>query len=129
MSDHETAMLAFARLARISHDKRQASGRDRFLALTAREACLAGWLEIGERCRKLIIAANPRHLLAHAAGIADAVRDPEIGKFLESLDRFCTFEQAEHLLSEMNCWPIQNVEPGVVAQEEIDAITVGEPAV
>ena len=46
MQNHELAMLAFARLARISHDKHQATGRDRFLLLAGERACKAGWPDV-----------------------------------------------------------------------------------
>ncbi|MBI1310006.1 hypothetical protein GC176_01775 [bacterium] len=100
MRNHETAMLAYARLARVSHERRQSAGRDRFIILCGREACFAGWLDVATACRDLVLVNNPRHLLAHSASFPDALRDPENTRFFAQLDAFCPFEQAEHLLRE-----------------------------
>ena len=100
MRNHETAMLAYARLARLSHERRQTAGRDRFVILCGREACLAGWLDVAAACRALVLASNPRHLLSHSATFADALRNAENERFFGQLEAFCPFEQAEHLLQE-----------------------------
>ena len=100
MRDHETAMLAYARLARLSHERKQTAGRDRFVILCGREACLAGWADVAASCRDLLLESNPRHLLSHAASFPDALRDSENERFFQQLEAFCPFEQAEHLLRE-----------------------------
>lgn len=93
-------MLAYARLARLSHDRQQTAGRDRFIILCGREACFAGWLDVATACRDLVLAANPRHLLSHTDSFPDAVREPDNERFFAQLEAFCPFEQAEHLLRE-----------------------------
>jgi hypothetical protein len=113
-------MLSFARLARISHEKPNSMGRDRFLVLTGREACLAGWLDVADRCRELVVARNPHHFLHQTASFPDALRDEANGGFFVTFDTFCSFEQAEHLLAQ-NGEPIDGVpeNPGQTALEEL----------
>ena len=93
-------MLSFARLARISHETPHPLGRDRFLVLAGREACLAGWLEVAERCRALVLAGNTHHFLSHNESFPDALRDESNAGYFATFDSFCSFEQAEHLLAE-----------------------------
>lgn len=100
MRNHENAMLSFARLARISHETPHPTGRDRFLVLAGREACLAGCLDVAARCRSLILAENPRHFLGQADSFPDSMREQSNEGYFATLDSFCSFEQAEHLLSE-----------------------------
>ena len=108
MRNHETALLAYCRLARLSHEKKQTVGRDRFLVLAGREACLAGWVDVAARCRELVLASNPRHLLSRDATFPEAIREPDNGKYFAKLQAFCPFEQAEHLLRSGNEWPDLN---------------------
>ena len=105
MRNHELAMLAYARLARLSHEKQQAPGRDRFLVLAGYQACQAGWLEVAVRCRELVLRTNPQHLLGKADSFPDTIRDPASRTLFRQLDTFCPFEQAEHLLRENSQWP------------------------
>lgn len=102
MPDYEHAMLMYARLAAISQEKQQLQGRDKFLILTGAEACRAGWPEVAERCRASVIANNPAHLLNRYESFPSALRDEEFSVFLKQLERFCTHEKAEHLLSELD---------------------------
>jgi hypothetical protein len=123
MQNHEIAMLAFARLARISHDKHQAAGRDRFLLLTGERACMAGWPEIAKRCRELVLLSNPRHLLSKSATFADCLRSEEGTEFFPTLQKFCTFERAEHLLRDLQHWPGEpDDDPGPTALRDLDTI-------
>ncbi len=98
---HEAATIAFAQLAEISQQKRQLTQRDKFLLLTGISACRVGWLDIAARCRELVLAHNPSHLIRRYDSLPDALRDEDFGPFQKQLDRFCTFEKAEHLLTEM----------------------------
>lgn len=99
MLDHETAMLTFAQLARLSLEKRQIIGTHRFLLLAGAAACRAGWLDVAERCREIIVAQNPQHFLSHSTSFTDALRQPSNAGYFLQLERFCSFEQAEHLLN------------------------------
>ena len=121
MRNHETAMLAYVRLARLSHERKQAAGRDRFIILCGREACLAGWAEVAAACRDLVLASNPRHLLSHSASFPDALRDSENDRFFQQLEAFCPFEQAEHLLreNEQTLESTADVSAGEVALAEL----------
>ena len=98
MQNHDLAMFVFTKLARISHDRQQSTGRDRFLLLAGERACLAGWPGVAARCRELVLLSNPRHLLAGTPTVADCLRSEAGAQFFPTLHRFCTFERAEHLL-------------------------------
>ena len=121
MGDQESAMLAFCRLARISHDRSQAQGRDRFLLLAGVAACRAGWPAIAERCRSLIVTSQPRHFLAASATLADALREDANEGFFRKANLLCSFEQAEHLLTEHGGVPVVSQEQSVgeVAEAEL----------
>ena len=101
MPDHELAMLAYVKLADLSHRKRQLLGRDKFLILAGAAACRAGWPKVSERCRELVICNNPLHLINKSPSFADALRDENFQPFLKQLERFCPYEKAEHLLREL----------------------------
>ena len=115
MADHERAMLAYVTLARISAEKQQLDGRDRFLILAGAAACRAGWLDVAARCRELVLAHNPHHLLGAHSSFPDALRSEEFDPFLKQLERNCGDERAEHLLRELG------VEPLVADTPESDA--------
>lgn len=99
MHDPERAMLAYARLARVSQQKQQLLGRDKFLVLTGATSCRAGWPDVAERCRELVLANNRAHVLARFPSFVDAMRTEDLESLLKRLERFCNYEQAEHLLT------------------------------
>lgn len=105
MHDHEIAMSAYVQLAVISGRKHQAPARDRFLLLAGIEACHAGWLDVANECHKRIIAANPAHQLHLHATMADALRDADFQQLAAKWERYCPFEQAEHLLMQLGRSP------------------------
>ena len=105
MLDHETAMCAYVQLAVLSDEKQQTMVRDRFLLLAGAEACRAGWLEVAERCREKLVASNPAHQLNQHATMADALRDADFQQLAAKWERYCPFEQAEHLLRQLGLIP------------------------
>lgn len=127
MRNHELAMLAYSKLARISHEKQQFIGRDRFLILAGQSACRAGWLEIAEQCRDLVLRSNPRHLLSRADSFPAAIRDSDNDGFFSQVESFCPFEQAEHLLRLNDCWDeLEVADSGAnLATAELNAIGPG----
>jgi hypothetical protein len=98
MPDHDQAMLAYAHLARVSQDKQQLAGRDRFLVLAAAAACRAGWPLAAACFRQKLLEHNPRHQIGRHATAADALRDREFQALLRQLERRHPYEQAEHLV-------------------------------
>jgi hypothetical protein len=106
MRDHERAMLAYAILSDLSRKKGQYLGRDKFLILTAAAACRAGWPDVANRCYVLVLANNPLHLLGNYDQFTDALRSSDFEPFLKQLERFCGYEKAEHLLSELEIEPV-----------------------
>ena len=94
-------MLAYAQLAALSQQKRQLPSRDKFLILAAAAGCRGGWPDVSERCRELVLSNNPAHLIKNSATFVESMRTPEFEQFLKQLERFCSGEKAEHLLTEL----------------------------
>lgn len=105
MHNHEIAMCAYVQLAVISNEKRQAPARDRFLLLAGSEACQAGWLDVAEQCRLMILSSNPAHQLNRHSTMADALRDTDFRTLVAKWERYCPYEQAEHLLLQLGRAP------------------------
>lgn len=101
----DSAMLAFAKLAEISQQRRQFPQRDKFLLLTAISACYVGDLEIADRCRDLVLANNPAHMIRRFDSIPAALRSSDFRTFHNQLRRFCSYEKAEHLLTQLGELP------------------------
>src|SRR5438093_745529 len=87
MIDHELRMCAYVQLACLSHQKRQALRRDQFFLLAGAEACRAGWLDVGERCRELLLTSNPRHMASKFPSLAEALRDADFQKLVTQQER------------------------------------------
>jgi len=100
--NHESAMLAYVRLADVSQRKQQLIGRDKLLVLAAAAACRAGWIDVGQRCRELVLEHNPAHLIGTFPTAADAVRSSDFTPLLNQLERMCGYERAEFLVSELD---------------------------
>jgi hypothetical protein len=105
MPDHDVAMLAFVKLAGVSQDRRQLGPRDKFLVLAAAAACRGGWPPVAERCRELVLAHNPAHLLHRYASFVEAYRAEDFQTYLRQTERFCPYEKAEHLLARQEITP------------------------
>jgi hypothetical protein len=99
--NHERAMLAYLRLADVSQQKHQLIGRDKLLVLASAAACRAGWIDVGERCRQLVIEHNPAHLIGTFPTAADALRSADFTPLVNQLERMCGYERAEFLVSEL----------------------------
>lgn len=95
-------MLAYVRLANVSQRKKQLLGRDKFLVLAAAAACRAGWLDVADCCRQLILEHNPSHLAKNYPTIADALRSSDFPPLLKQLERQCSYERAEFLASDLD---------------------------
>jgi hypothetical protein len=105
MRDHELAMCAYVQLAVLSHEKQQFLVRDRFLLLASIEACRAGWLAVAEYCRTSLVESNKGHQLAKHSSVADALRDDDFQRLVARWERYCSYEQAEHLLLQLGREP------------------------
>jgi hypothetical protein len=105
MRDHESAMLAYIRLAEVSQQKGQPLGRDKLLVLAAAAACRAGWPEVAERCRRLVLEHNPAHLIGNFPSVADALRSDDFSPLVKQHERLCGYERAEFLVNELGLEP------------------------
>ncbi len=99
--NHESAMLAYVKLAAVSERKHQLTGRDRLLVLATAAAGRAGWIDVADRCRQLVLEHNPAHLIGRFSTAADALRSPDFTPLLNQLERMCSYERAEFLLNEL----------------------------
>jgi hypothetical protein len=113
MADHERAMLAYVQLADVSRERQQSLGADKFLVLAGAAACRAGWPDVAERCRCLVAADNPNHLVCKFPSFADAMRSSDFQPFLKQLERLIGYERAEHLLRELDLKPQPPAETAV----------------
>jgi len=102
MDDHDAAMLAFVKLAGVSQSRDQLAPRDKFLVLAGVAASRAGHAAVAQRCRELLLAHNPAHLLNRYETIGEALGDAEFEVYLRQVSRFCSYEKAEHLLSQLD---------------------------
>ena len=100
--DLDQAVVRYLRLADIAQRKGQISGRNRFLLLAAVDACHTGLLEVATLCREQVLTDEPRHLIGQYATIPDAIRSQDFEPFARRLKRFCSREQAEHLLQQQS---------------------------
>jgi hypothetical protein len=112
MRDAESAMCAYAQLAWLSHQKRQALARDRFLVQAGAAACEAGWLEVAAECHRLLVGFAPQHQLAQFASFPVALKSDDFQQLVQSITRHCPYERAEHLLAGLGVTP-QGDEPDV----------------
>ena len=103
--DHSSAMLAFVKLAGVSQTRQQLGPRDKFLVLAGVAASRANCLAVSRRCRELILAHNPSHLVKRYETFEAALEDAEFEPYLKQLSRFCSYEKAEHHLSQLDISP------------------------
>ena len=98
MADPDLALSAYLQLAAISHARGQWLPRNKFLIMAGASACIAGWLTVAERCRELVRAHSPNHLLGRYPSFPDALKSAEFQTYYKQLKKFCSTERAEHLL-------------------------------
>lgn len=101
MGDHDSAMLAFVKLAGVSQSREQLGPRDKFLVLAGVAASRGNYPAVARRCRELLLSHNPAHLLKRYETVEEALEDDEFLAYLRQLSRFCSYEKAEHLLSQL----------------------------
>jgi hypothetical protein len=58
----------------------------------AAAACRAGWLEVADRCRQLVLEHNAAHRLGRHPTVAESLRHPDFAPFLKQLERLCGYE-------------------------------------
>jgi hypothetical protein len=102
MDDHDAVMLAFVKLAGISQSRDQLGPRDKFLVLAGVAASRAGHPAVAQRCRELVLANNRAHLLKRYETFTRALEDGEFQTYFKQVSRFCSYEKAEHHLSQLD---------------------------
>jgi hypothetical protein len=99
MVDAVSAMLAYVQLAKLSQARQQALACHRFLVLTGVSALRSHAVDVAERCRTLLSTRAPRHWYVVADDLRGILKDPEIQPLVAAVERYCSFERAEHLLA------------------------------
>jgi hypothetical protein len=102
MDDHDAAMLAFVKLAGVSQSREQLGPRDKFLVLAGVAASRADHPAVAQRCRELLLAHNPSHLLKRYETIELALEADEFQTYFRQVSRFCSYEKAEHHLAQLD---------------------------
>lgn len=105
MFDHAAALVAFVKLAGVAQSKSQWAQRDKFLLLAGIAAARAGFTGVSARCRELVLTHNPHHLIKGYATIEESLVDTDFQPFLVQLQRFCSYELAEHYLTQLQIAP------------------------
>ena len=113
MKDHEAAMQVYVQLAVISDQMHQSQVSDRFLLLAGVEACRAGWPDVAARCRERLLAKNPAHQVKGHLTFADALRDEDFQRLVARWERYCPFEKAEAMLSQLDRPPVEQTNASV----------------
>lgn len=99
MAEPDLALSAYLRLAAISHERGQLLPRNKFLVLSGDAACREGLLRVAERCRALVTANSPAHLVGRYESFPAALKSAEFQTYLKQLRKFCSVERAEYLLA------------------------------
>ena len=96
-------MLAFVKLAGVSQSREQLGPRDKFLVLAGVAASRdhTRYPAVAARCRELLLSNNPSHLMKRYETFEQALAVDEFQSYLRQLSRFCPYEKAEHLLSQL----------------------------
>ncbi|RMG41699.1 MAG: hypothetical protein D6725_00990 [Planctomycetota bacterium] len=98
MDRNRRTTLLYLKLALLCDRRRQLPSRDRLLVCAADAALNAGWPQVAEGCRAIILRSNRHHLLRRWPTFRDAVLSAEFRPLLERCRRFCPVERAEFLL-------------------------------
>jgi hypothetical protein len=87
MAATEATVRGYEELAEAHDRKRETRQRDWFLVLAADAALSLGQHDRAERLRRRLLALNPHHLLKPFPSMAEALRSPDIQRFVEDLRR------------------------------------------
>ena len=129
-------MVAFVKLAGLSQQKQQFLQRDKFLILAGVAAVRAGCPHVAERCHHLVLLHNPQHLVKRYSSLSAAFEDGTFLVFHQHLARLCSYEKAEHLLTQLQVHPGVPLPPERLPPEDYallllskaDISPVGTPA-
>ncbi len=118
MTDDDSALTTYLRLAVISQERKQQPGRDRFVFLAAGEAVKSGLNEVAQSLRAVLLSSQPRHLLAHYATVEEASHQEDVQTLFKQIRRLCPLEKAELLLAR------HVVDPGYESLPVVDRVNV-----
>src|SRR5436305_8831144 len=85
MLKSDQVMRVYEDLAYLYDRKGAAKLRDCYLILAADAAFAAGWEDVAERLRIQLLSFNPHHLLRPYVSFADALRSPDIQRYIADL--------------------------------------------
>lgn len=96
--NHEAACWNYLKLATLADQKGQWLPRNRLLLMVSVTAARAGWLDLAENARQMLIALNPRHALNSTYPIAEALKNESVQALIIRYSRQVSYERAEHLV-------------------------------
>jgi hypothetical protein len=98
MQEPASPLAVYLHLARTSDLRRQPMITDKLILLAGALAHEQHLPEIAERCREIVLARNPQHLLRKWAKFADAYPSEGFQTLLKQLRKQYSPEKAEHML-------------------------------
>ena len=101
MANPANNMRLYLQLADESQRLGRAEDRERFLLLAADTAFQAGQLDEAERIRRNILAHNPNYFLKPYSSLAEALKTPDILKYVQDLRKHYPPGQAEKWLQSL----------------------------
>lgn len=96
--NHEQACWNYLKLASVADQKGQWLPRNRLLLMVSITAARAGWLDLADKARQLLIASNPRHPLNSPLPIANSLNQESVQSLIDRYSRQVNYERAEHLV-------------------------------
>lgn len=94
----EGAIDVFLHLARASRLDGRRMQEDKFLLLAGCAAQQAGYGDVAERCRALILDHSPTHMLRQYASMTEAASAEDVLRYAEQLRAIYPLEKADYLL-------------------------------
>ncbi|QDV31131.1 hypothetical protein Spb1_30690 [Planctopirus ephydatiae] len=107
--NHEQACWNYLKLASVADQKGQWLPRNRLLLMVSITAARAGWLDLADKARQLLIASNPRHPLNSPLPIANSLNQESVQSLIDRYSRQVNYERAEHLVLQSH--DAQNLSP------------------
>lgn len=101
MQDPASPLTLYLHLARTSDLRRQPMVTNKLILLAGAAAFEQQLPEIAERCREIVLARNPRHLLRKWPTFAEAYPAEGFQTLLKQLRKQYSPEKAEHMLGSL----------------------------
>lgn len=98
LSPSDRRLITWIEAAAWSLTRRQLPAAQRLLVIAIDTAVRAGYPELAENLQTRLLQLNANHHLARYASLTDAFESEDFQKFVSSVKRQISFEEAERLL-------------------------------